>query len=262
VPTVSHLTDTAIYLSYGDTTIATSQQNKTGVWMGYRAIYHMSDNAANKTVSDSTGLHAATNVNNTNTRSTAGEIAGALTFDGSTDYATAADGTDLQSANVRTVSLWLKPTDLTGTTTMRVLQEYSNTSNTWAIVAETAGNADFNTIRASIRIAGTETQFKIPDNSLVTGGLYHFAVTFSGTGISALYLNGAPTSLLAPKQGTLGTGTAARLTIGARNDNSREFAGVLDEVRISSSVRTADWIRVEYNNQSSPGTFYSVSAEF
>ena len=33
--------------------------------------------------------------------------------------------------------------------------------------------------------------------------------------------------------------------------------GSLDEVRVSNNVRSADWIRTEFNNQSSPSTFYS-----
>ncbi|MGI9118223.1 MAG: fibronectin type III domain-containing protein, partial [Minisyncoccia bacterium] len=34
----------------------------------------------------------------------------------------------------------------------------------------------------------------------------------------------------------------------------------IDEVRFSSAVRTADWIKTEYNNQDSPSTFYSISS--
>ena len=37
--------------------------------------------------------------------------------------------------------------------------------------------------------------------------------------------------------------------------------GALDEVRISNIVRSAAWISTEYNNQSSPSTFYSVSSD-
>src|SRR5207253_4235026 len=36
-------------------------------------------------------------------------------------------------------------------------------------------------------------------------------------------------------------------------------AGEMDEVRVSKAVRSADWIKAEYNNQSSPSTFYSLS---
>ncbi|MBI5086083.1 MAG: hypothetical protein HZB13_15970 [Acidobacteria bacterium] len=39
------------------------------------------------------------------------------------------------------------------------------------------------------------------------------------------------------------------------------FQGLLDEVRVSSVVRTPDWIVTEYRNQDAPGTFYSVGAQ-
>ena len=41
----------------------------------------------------------------------------------------------------------------------------------------------------------------------------------------------------------------------------RHFNGIVDEVRISNSVRSPDWIKTEFNNQSSPGTFYSLGGE-
>ncbi len=37
--------------------------------------------------------------------------------------------------------------------------------------------------------------------------------------------------------------------------------GRIDEIRISSIARSADWIAAEYENQNSPGSFYSVGAE-
>ena len=40
-----------------------------------------------------------------------------------------------------------------------------------------------------------------------------------------------------------------------------DFNGVIDEVRASNSVRTAQWIATEYANQNSPGTFYTVGNE-
>ena len=34
---------------------------------------------------------------------------------------------------------------------------------------------------------------------------------------------------------------------------------MLDELRLSSVVRSSDWIATEYANQSDPTTFYAVS---
>ena len=36
------------------------------------------------------------------------------------------------------------------------------------------------------------------------------------------------------------------------------FTGQIDEVRVSNIARSAAWIQTEYNNQSSPATFYTV----
>jgi hypothetical protein len=37
--------------------------------------------------------------------------------------------------------------------------------------------------------------------------------------------------------------------------------GDIDEFRISTLVRSADWIKTEYNNQSSPSTFETFGSE-
>ena len=167
IPSLSHLTDTVIYMFYGNANIGSSQENKPGVWDStYKTVYHMADNAANTTVTDSTAHHTAVSQANTNTKSVAGKIDGALTFDGNSDFVSTADGADLQSNSGKTVSFWMKPSNLSGATTYRILCEYSDANNDWSVVAETAGNADVNTIRADIKVAGAETHLKIADNSI------------------------------------------------------------------------------------------------
>ena len=44
---VSHTTDTVFYVSYGDSTIQTSQENRTGVWdSSYEMVLHLAEAAA------------------------------------------------------------------------------------------------------------------------------------------------------------------------------------------------------------------------
>ena len=45
------------------------------------------------------------------------------------------------------------------------------------------------------------------------------------------------------------------LRIGRPGANTRFFNGLVDEVRISNTVRSADWVCTEFNNQNSPGVF-------
>src|SRR5690606_3702156 len=40
---------------------------------------------------------------------------------------------------------------------------------------------------------------------------------------------------------------------------SDKFSGKVDEVRVSSVTRSAEWISAEYANQSSPDTFYTIN---
>ena len=47
----------------------------------------------------------------------------------------------------------------------------------------------------------------------------------------------------------------------ASNNPFRYFNGAVDEVRISTTDRSADWISTGYNNQSSPSTFYTLAGE-
>ena len=42
---------------------------------------------------------------------------------------------------------------------------------------------------------------------------------------------------------------------------SRYFLGMMDEIRLADVVRSQEWIQTEYNNQNSPSTFFSVSAQ-
>jgi hypothetical protein len=56
--------------------------------------------------------------------------------------------------------------------------------------------------------------------------------------------------------------TLSGCTVGGYLDLVADLTlGTLDEIRVSNAVRSADWIATEYNNQSSPGTFYTLGSE-
>src|ERR1700694_1577123 len=47
IPALSHTTDTAIYMQYGNSSITTSQENKAGVWdTSYKMVLHLGESAA------------------------------------------------------------------------------------------------------------------------------------------------------------------------------------------------------------------------
>jgi hypothetical protein len=103
---------------------------------------------------------------------------------------------------------------------------------------------------------------------------WHFLADTYSNGVETLYIdsqrvgsqsvleygcNGDPSEALY----SLGSFRADDADVAWPNLNSatQYFNGALDEVRISNSARSGGWIAAEYNNQSSPSTFYSVGAE-
>ena len=42
---------------------------------------------------------------------------------------------------------------------------------------------------------------------------------------------------------------------------TRQFDGLIDEVRVSNSTRTEDWIRASYNSQNDPASYLTFGAE-
>src|SRR5260221_7780912 len=104
-PTLSHTTDTVIYMFYGNGAVTTDQSNKTGVWdSNYVGVWHMGDSAANTTVADSTSnLNNGVAGANTSAKTLAGEIGQGLSFNGSTDKVT----TSLTRTTAFTWEAWL-----------------------------------------------------------------------------------------------------------------------------------------------------------
>lgn len=67
-------------------------------------------------------------------------------------------------------------------------------------------------------------------------------------GRSLIYVNGLLAGTGNPRASVLALERPARMWLGGWYGNY-DFVGDLDEVRISSAVRSADWIRLEYENQ-------------
>jgi len=93
-------------------------------------------------------------------------------------------------------------------------------------------------------------------------GTWHYVVLVRPTtGIPIIYVDGASVSLVAVNSYTgsaLNCTNSGNFNIGYDNA-SAYLTGSVDEARVSNTARGADWILTEYNNQSSPSTFYTLS---
>ncbi len=94
-----------------------------------------------------------------------------------------------------------------------------------------------------------------------TGAWKHYAVTRDSASKQVkFFVNGAQLGTTQTYTTEATGGATAILNLGRDGSGYTDyFDGKLDEIKISDSVRTPDWIKTEFNNQNSPSTFYSVN---
>ncbi len=91
----------------------------------------------------------------------------------------------------------------------------------------------------------------------------YVVMSYDGSSSISAYVNGA---LVKQVSGNLGQGYGdvvwgVDMTGTHGFPNAGWYKGLMDETRISSTLRPADWILAEYRNQNSPATFYALGAE-
>jgi hypothetical protein len=246
VPAVSHTVDTVIYLHYGDTTISTFQGGSVGsVWdSSFQGVYHLGSLTADSTSNANTGT-----LSSPAPTATTGQIDGAASFvEASSEYVSTGAALSPLSTGF-TYSAWVKATSFPNSYNSVFTRDGGG--NYTAFQIKSSGKLFLYTDVASYDGSGS--------NTLAAGSWYHVVMTYDSTAGLVGYVNGASDGTAAAG-GTLNT-TSRPSGIGQDPANGRYWDGLIDEVRVSNAARSADWIKAEYNNQSSPSTFYSLGAE-
>ena len=230
IPTLSHTSDTVFYMFYGNSSVTTDQSNKTGVWdSNYALVYHLSENAANTTVSDSTAnANTGANSANTSTKTTAGQIANALTYAStSSDTTTIADSASLRITGAVSFEGWIQTTSTNATNLWRSYQNSSPYSGYG--IGYSIGGAGKMSYWSS-----AHGSWVISNTAVNDGAWHHVVVTVSSSGGVSFYRDGVA-------DGTQGSSVPAAYT-GARTVGDAGFTGAVDELRISNVARSADWV--------------------
>ncbi|MBL8029796.1 MAG: DUF2341 domain-containing protein [Candidatus Doudnabacteria bacterium] len=273
VPVVSRSAPTLIYMAYGNSGIASSQESVTSVWdSNYKAVLHMADSTSNTDIQDSTSNgNLAANVANTNGKSIAGIIKNALSYDGSTDYSSFGSSNTLNFAANEpfTFSAWFKTTNSYG-----AIISFRNSAQDGAVmdlvVGHTGAADNGGRLAVLVRRDNGGGGFCQIFGNLVNDNNWHYAVAKrNSSGTVQLYLDGS-------SQGTCsGSETSGAITTNLRNiaferrwvqdgylsQSTQALEASLDEIRISNIDRSSDWVATEHRNQSSPGAFYTVGSE-
>lgn len=265
IPTLGASSNTNVHMYYGNSSV-TTDPSTTSVWSsGFIGVWHLHENpsgtAPQMDESTSNNFDGTSGGTMTSADSIDAQIGGGLDFDGSNDRVTRADNATLDvGVNDLTLSAWINIDNTTGNKEIINKKAGGTRTNGYAIRVRD------NEIQIAYKASGLANTNVISSNpiSLSATTWTYAAVTFNVSGDSAvIYVNGVAEPSIAIFAGTsLANGEdfsiGRRLT--ANNDSGMD--GRIDEVRIATVARTTDWIATEYNNQNSPSTFYTISAEF
>lgn len=245
--------DTIIYAYYGYA--SANEPNNSATWnSSYAGVWHLQQvptGAANEII-DSTG-----NVNHGQAEATMnaadqvyGSIGGSLNFDGTDDYINCGNNSVFNITSQLTISAWVKFDDLSVTNAFIVAKKDSTIS--------TDGYGLNGRPQDSAMRIYTGNGFGDGAVTFDTTNWHFYTATINNT-TATIYLDGvnvttdAVTSTIA--------NNALNLEIGRRNAADRHCPGTIDEVRVQSTVLSANWIATEFSNQNAPGSFCSTGGE-
>lgn len=228
-PSLSATENTAFYIHYGNSNINNSTSTATTWDNDYRLVMHLNENL----VDASTYNNVATNSGTTPSED--GKIGGARSF-AVPEFFQVDDNTSLDVSNAISISFWVNFSNVdTGPDLI--------TKGFWTESYSTYVTVD----REPVWVINNNQFFGGP---VITNNTWQYIVlTMDNSGWN-IYLDGA--SILSGSQA---------FTINTVEDDlyvsttAFPFAGLMDEIRISSVARSADWIATKYNNQDDPDNF-------
>lgn len=255
---LSTTSTTTFYVYYGNTGASGYADNATygqyNVWSTYSAVWHMQEGSGSRLDSDAdtNDLTAiATPATSTGKLGTAVDIeAGDLDGLSITD----ANQVGLDMTSNHTLSCWANP-------------ETTNHGGTAGLFVGKLGgggqqsylyryNGDF---IINLSANGTSNVGRQYTYSMTGGTWYDVDFVYrASAGAVDIYVDSVLRSTQTGFPTSIRNGTAVFYLGGTDNG---QWDGFLDECRIANSSLSSSWIITEYNNQSSPQTFYYVGAQ-
>jgi hypothetical protein len=259
-----------IYACYGSSGTTADQSHPSSTWdVNYQGVWHF-PNGTTLSGNDSTANGNNGTVNGAT--ATTGAVDGASAFNGSSNITTPY----LQNAvTAYTMEAWIKDSDTSNI--QPIIQDRGSgagLSLSLFLVGNGAcgGSCGGSTGDLMVGVDSNAIFVGVYGSTALTDGTWHDVVATwaapSGTTVApsqfALYVDGTKASVtsdsLAGSPASPFTGNGGTV-LGYHQAWSEYFTGSMDEVRISTIVRSPSWILTEYNNQKSPSTFYAVGSE-
>lgn len=256
IPTLKKSANNMIYIYFGSTSPNAHPAASSAWTSDYLAVYHFNESAYSTTtgaILDGTGQINATLKSPSNNLTT-GFIGTAYSFNGSNQKITSVRALATPNTTL-TVSAWVR---------------LSGTGLDQKIVTNQASNGQgfkmglYSNNKAELEMSGQSNRNTSGGTTLSSGQWYHIQSTYKLSDNNVrTFINGVE-----DRSGWGGspssTGDSIRIGAG-EGGNVWYFNGLIDEVRISNVVKSADWMKTEYNNQMFPsntGTGLSGGSPF
>jgi len=252
---LADLTDTELYIYYGNNSCG-NQENVNDVWSnGYAMVQHLEESPPNDT-----GVHydSTSNGNNGTPKNFngvvgsrtdgIGKINGADEFN-TDDYIDIGNRVTSAVDNF-TVSLWLYPDTDSHSYLHKIAFYNGDDDGGWGF-----GLGDVNDTKVMALYGGVawiDSGYSIPSDA------WYQIVLVRDSGTTKFYVNGSQTpntSLQAPNVPN------DHCLIANEFGQDRYIDDRIDEVRVSTTSRSGQWISTQFSNQGDPGSFYVLSDE-
>lgn len=265
IPSLLYNSDTEIWLHYSDSGVTTSQEDVAGTWnSAYSAVYHMRDKTTSA-ISDSTGnnLDGTKQAANQPIEAT-GYHGQGQDFDGGDDYISLPDSAafDMGTGNF-TLQVWCNFDTICadGNGNDVIFWYGTGGSNQWYIRLRDNGTTEDDAVEfATSTSPVNETILQTTNNFIETATDMFLVFRRTSTELSIWRDDGTAEETT--------TGTARDVTysgtptirISGWPGANRAVDGMMDEMRIIKGTSLSDdWLKTEYNNHTSPSTFYTVA---
>ncbi|KKM85457.1 hypothetical protein LCGC14_1288840, partial [marine sediment metagenome] len=252
IPKLSTSIDTIIRMYYGNPSMS-SQENSTEVWdNNYMGVWHLSESSG--LAQDSTSYGEAGAVSMV-TQGMNGQIDGAYDFnlDEMVNVGDPSDGHLDFGTGSFTISYWLNVDQDTAAPQTPIWKGGEATDVTgYSLVTSTNG-----TLMKPVISDGVGNQVNNEFSISLDSWTHIVTVIDRNNDLIKSYKSG----LQVDSDSISSVGSISNSYDLQFSHGTYDFDGLLDEVRISNIIRSADWIVTEYNNQYDPDNFYSVGSE-
>ncbi|NTW32458.1 MAG: DUF2341 domain-containing protein [Bacteroidetes bacterium] len=252
VPSVSGTVNTDFYIYYGNFS-ASDGADQTNVWdSNFKGVWHMNDftsgTIADATINSSTGTKKGTG----EPAEADGKVGKAQNFDNSDDYISSNYTIDPSTISNFTIEAFIKWSGTLSNFISPIIINVKDVDNYLGIGVTGSGKFTWH-----IRKTGnTLRRQRVTGNVIPSGTWKYVVITKTGDNDVTAYID-AVENTSREDQSDDSFGGTVQVKIGRQDGGyPSTFDGIIDEVRVSNTARSAAWIKASYNTENNSFVTY------